>query len=119
MDAKPIVRPIAIALLVGSALACTVETECLGQSTEPTRSLMQERGDLLTAELQRCKVLGAEGVNDSACKAAWARNRARFFALQDQTRDPFQVVPQQPSTKLPSEIFPDRAPTSPILSGDR
>lgn len=113
MDAKPFVRPIAIVLLVGSALTCTVETERLGRSTEPSAPLLQDRSDLLAAELARCKVLGEEGLHDAACKAAWARNRERFLApLQKQTSDPFQVFPERPSTKLPSEIFPDRAPSN-------
>jgi conjugative transfer region protein TrbK len=112
VDARTVLRSIAVTLLVGGVPACAAETGHMAQGIEPSRSLMQEHGDLLTAELQRCKALGEEGLHDAACKAAWARNRERFLApLQKQTSDPFQVVPERPSTKLPSEIFPERAPS--------
>lgn len=113
MDAKRFVRPVAMLMLIGGVLACAVETRHMAQGIEPSRSLMQEHGDSLTAELYRCKALGAEGANDSACKATWARNRERFFSpLQKQTSDAVQVSPQRPSPKLPSEMVPDRAPSN-------
>lgn len=113
MDAKNVLRLIAMALLVGGVIACAVDTGGLGQGTEPSRLWMQERGDPLTAELRRCNASGAEGVNDAACKAAWARNRERFLAPASNGSDEPSRAMSRPSAKLPSEIFPDQVQASP------
>ena len=113
METKLVVRSLAIVLLVGSVVACAVEIGRLDQDTDPSMPPIQDRNDPLAAELARCKALGAEGVNDSGCKAAWAKDRERFFAPSpSHTTDSVRAAPQRPSTKLPSEMFPDRAPSS-------
>lgn len=52
----------------------------------------------LDAELARCKVIGPEAANDAVCRAAWERNRKRFFESgeprQDTPINPIAVTPQ-------------------------
>ena len=36
--------------------------------------------DPLADELARCRAIGMAAIEDTACKAAWAENRRRFFA---------------------------------------
>jgi conjugative transfer region protein TrbK len=38
-------------------------------------------GDPLARELVRCQGLGMAAEDDAGCKAAWAENRRRFFAV--------------------------------------
>ena len=56
--------------------------------------------DPLANELSRCKALGAEAANDTACKAVWAQNRARFLAPsaphQDHSIELFSATPNAP-----------------------
>jgi conjugative transfer region protein TrbK len=35
--------------------------------------------DLLAVELQRCQLVATQAKDDTACEAAWAENRHRFF----------------------------------------
>ena len=37
--------------------------------------------DPLAGELARCRAIGMAALEDAACKAAWAENRRRFFAV--------------------------------------
>jgi hypothetical protein len=71
--------------------------------------------DLLGGELARCKVLGAEAAHDTACKAAWAQNRARFLAPsaphQDRSIELFPATPDVPP--VVPKIHLDRAPSTP------
>lgn len=113
MDAKPPFKLIAMTLLVGSVVACAVETGHMPQGIEPSRLSMQDHGDPLAAEIARCHAVGADGANDSACKAAWAKNRERFFApALGERREPSRAAPEKSLPKLPSEMFPDRRPSS-------
>ena len=120
MDPKFIVRAIAVALLAGTVLACAVEVGRLGRGSDPAETPSQDNqdnNDPLATELARCKALGAEAVNDAACKAAWAKSRERFLAPGAPYRghriDPFPAAPDAPPSKAPPKIFLDRAPPAP------
>jgi conjugative transfer region protein TrbK len=53
--------------------------------------------DPLAAELARCQALGMAAENDTACDAAWAENRRRFFTLQPVTGGPASEPSTTPS----------------------
>lgn len=112
MDVKRSVQFVAILMLVGGVLACAVETGHMVQGIDPSRSSKHVQADPLAAELRRCNALGAEDVNDSACKAAWAKDRERFLDPASNGSDEPSRAMSRPSAKLPSEMFPERAPSS-------
>ena len=54
-------------------------------SLDPTVLAAPAATDPLTRELARCREIGMAADSDTACKAAWAENRQRFFTY---TRSP-------------------------------
>jgi conjugative transfer region protein TrbK len=44
--------------------------------------------DPLTEELQRCQVPATQAKDDTACEAAWAESRRRFFTYQSASGAP-------------------------------
>lgn len=72
-------RFIAFGLGAVAALAAAIEH----QEAPPPESRVRpaEAGDPLRAELARCRTITLEDLEgDTACRAAWAENRRRFFA---------------------------------------
>ena len=117
MDPKIIVRTLAVILLGGSVLACAVDLARRDPESKPPPPATDDTIDPLAAELGRCKVLGAEVADDTACKAAWAKSRERFFApgvpYQGRLVDPFPATPDSLAPRAPSKIHLDRAPSAP------
>jgi conjugative transfer region protein TrbK len=113
MDPKAIVRAAAVVCLAGSVLACAIEVARFHRTSEHAAA-KQDSGDPLTAELARCKALKADPANDSGCKAAWAKSRARFLAPgatdQGHTIDPSPATPDGPTSNAQQKLFPDRGP---------
>ncbi len=113
MDPKIIARAAAVILLAGTVLACAVE---LARQDHISDSIpaTDDRMDPIAGELARCKALGAEAAHDAACKAAWAKNRARFLAPaaphQDRSIQLFHATPDVP--KGIPKIHLDRAPST-------
>ena len=117
MDAGMFPRVGAIVLLAGTVLACAVELARQDRGAEPQASSPSENDDPLAVELARCKALGTEVTNDAACKAAWEKNRERFFAsgtrYQGHPIDPFPATPDERIPKASPKIYLDRAPQAP------
>jgi conjugative transfer region protein TrbK len=117
MDPKIIARATAVILLAGVLLACALELARQGRTLESSAPAVHDEMDLLGSELARCKALGAEAAHDTACKAVWAQNRARFLAPsaphQNRSIELFPATPNVP--KAVSKI--DRAPSTPQSDG--
>ena len=114
MDPKTVVRAAAVACLAASVLDCAIDVARFHRTSEHAVELKQDSDDPLTAELARCKALKADTANDSGCKAAWAKSRARFLApgaaYQGRTIDPFPATPDGPSSNAQQKLFSDRGP---------
>jgi conjugative transfer region protein TrbK len=119
MDPRVIARAAAVILLAGTVLACAVELARQDRTSESSVPAAHDKIDALAGELARCKVLGAEAAHDVACKAAWAKNRARFLApsapYQDRSIELFSATPEAP--KAVPKIHLDRAPSTPQPDG--
>jgi conjugative transfer region protein TrbK len=115
MDPKIIARATAVILLAGVLLACALELARQGRTLESPAPAVHD--EPLGGELARCKALGAEVAHDTACKAVWAQNRARFLAPsaphQHRSIEVFPATPNVP--KAVSKI--DRAPSTPQSDG--
>ena len=70
-------RAIAFGLLALAAIAGAVVAGRQHQQT--AGSAPATSTDPRGAELVRCRDEGAVAANDTACREAWAKNRARFF----------------------------------------
>jgi conjugative transfer region protein TrbK len=120
MNPKIVVRVAAVCLLASAMIACAIDVARLHRDRDASASPTGESGDPLTAELARCKALGAEAANDAACKAAWAKSRERFFTpgapYQGRSIDPFPTTPDVPA-KAPTQTKINRAPLAPPASG--
>jgi conjugative transfer region protein TrbK len=65
---------VAIAM-IGAALHFRATSSGIGvQPTKPSTT-----DDPLAAELKRCQLIAQQAKDDSACEAAWAESRRRFF----------------------------------------
>jgi conjugative transfer region protein TrbK len=121
MDPKIIARATAVILLAGVLLACALELARQGRTLESSAPAVDDEMDLLGGELARCKALGAEAAHDTACKAVWAQNRARFLApsAPHQNRS-IEVFPATPDVPQPvPKIHRDRVPSTPQSDGSR
>ena len=93
-------RSAAFIVLIGALLAAVIalnshnDPSTQSAGTEPAAAATSA----LDAELARCKVIGPEAANDAVCRAAWERNRKRFFESgeprQDTPINPIAVTPQ-------------------------
>ena len=114
MDPKIIARATAVILLAGVLLACALELARQGRTLESSAPAVHDETDLIGGELARCKALGAEAAHDTACKAVWAQNRARFLAPsaphQHRSIELFPATPDVP--KAVPKIHVDRAPSA-------
>ena len=85
-DPQILLRAVAVIALIAAALATAVQLDresALERSadTPPT-------ADPLRAELERCRTITPEDLaTDTACQAAWAENRRRFFAPTSDGRE--------------------------------
>jgi conjugative transfer region protein TrbK len=126
MNVKGQDRLAAFVALAGALLAAVI---ALNSHSDPS---MQSAGtepaaaatSALDAELARCKTIAPEGANDAVCKAAWERNRRRFFESreprQDTSINPIPATPQ--AREEPPKGVPQSRATqtsiSPGPSGD-
>jgi conjugative transfer region protein TrbK len=113
MDPKTIAKTAAVVLLVGAVLACALEWAQRDRTLKPSTTTAYDNMDPLADELSRCKALGAEASNDVACKAAWAKNRARFLARSAPYLDhSIELFPATPDVPAGPMFHPDRAPST-------
>ena len=114
MDPTIIARAAAIVLLAGTVLACALELARQDLTSASSLPAVDDKMDRLVGELARCKALGAEVAHDTACKAVWAQNRARFLAPsaphQHRSIELFPATPDVP--KAVPKIHVDRAPSA-------
>jgi conjugative transfer region protein TrbK len=117
MDPKIIARATAVILLAGVLLACALELAQRDLTSQSSAPAADDKMDPFARELARCKALGAEAAHDTACKAVWAQNRARFLAPsaphQNRSIELFPATPDVP--KAVSKI--DRALSTPQSDG--
>jgi conjugative transfer region protein TrbK len=119
MDPKIIARATAVILLAGVLLACALELAQRDLTSQSSTPAADDKMDPFARELARCKALGAEVAHDTACKAVWAQNRARFLAPsaphQNRSIELFPATPEVP--KAVPKIHLDRAPSTPQSDG--
>ena len=85
-DPQILLRAVAVIALIAAALATAVQFD---RENAPDRSAdTPSTDDPLRAELERCRTITPEALAaDTACQAAWAENRRRFFAPSSDGRE--------------------------------
>ena len=85
-DPQILLRAVAVIALIAAALATVVQ---LNRESAPERSADNPpTDDPLRVELERCRTITPEDLaTDTACQAAWAENRRRFFAPANDGRE--------------------------------
>ena len=85
-DPQILLRAAAVIALIAAALATAVQFD---RESAPERNVADlSAGDPLRAELERCRTIRPEALAaDTACQAAWAENRRRFFAPSSDGRE--------------------------------
>lgn len=74
----PVLGYVATAVVIVAAVVHFVHHS--GRVTvSPANAVHLTSNDGLTRELAHCQAIGARAANDTACIAAWAENRRRFF----------------------------------------
>ena len=68
---------VAVAIVAAALHFRTSEPRVQGLHVSPAAA-----SDPLTEELQRCQALATQAKDDTACEAAWAESRRRFFTYQ-------------------------------------
>ena len=85
-DPQILLRVIAVIALIAAALAAAVQLD--RESPSERSADTPPTGDPLRAELERCRTITPEDLaTDTACQAAWAENRRRFFAPASNGRE--------------------------------
>ena len=78
-DPQILLRAVAVIALIAAALATAVQLD--RESATERSADTPPTDDLLRVELERCRTITPEALaTDTACQAAWAQNRRRFFA---------------------------------------
>jgi conjugative transfer region protein TrbK len=77
-----------------------------GSVSNPASLATAHPADALSRELERCRTITPEQLaSDDACQRAWAKNRRRFFALDNHPPEPsaknIPASPSQPSATSP------------------
>ena len=68
---------------VAAVIGATVVTICHNEMDTPASARAPATGsDPLASELARCQTIGMAAKDDTACEAAWAENRRRFFTYR-------------------------------------
>ena len=85
-DPQILLRAVAVIALIAAALATAAQ---LDRESAPERSANARfTDDPLRVELERCRTITPEDLaTDTACQAAWAENRRRFFAPASNGRE--------------------------------
>lgn len=77
-DPQILLRAVAVITLIAAALAAAVQLDRESASKRSADSPPTD--DPLRVELERCRTITPEELaTDTACQAAWAENRRRFF----------------------------------------
>ena len=85
-DPQILLRAVAVIALIAAALATAVQLD--RESAPEHGATDQSAGDPLRAELERCRTITpGDLATDTACQAAWAENRRRFFAPSSDGRE--------------------------------
>lgn len=82
MDSKRLAQ-IGAAVFVGLALAMTL-VQLREKPDAPQHSSLAveaKRADPLASQLRACSEMGEQALSSSACRAAWAEKRRRFFGV--------------------------------------
>ena len=85
-DPQILLRAVAIIALIAAALAAAVQFD--RESASKHSADTPPTDDPLRVELERCRTITPEDLaTDTACQAAWAENRRRFFAPASDGRE--------------------------------
>lgn len=81
METKTLARITAVAFIGVAMTLAALQTQRVPTAPSATLAMPFDNKDThdLSAELQRCQAIGANGANDARCLQAWAENRSRFF----------------------------------------
>ena len=85
-DPQILLRAVAVIALIAAALATAA---LFDRESAPERSANARlTDDPLRIELERCRTITPQDLaTDTACQAAWAENRRRFFAPASNGRE--------------------------------
>ena len=85
-DPQILLRAVAVIALIATALATAVQFD--RESATERSADTPSTDDPLRVELERCRTITPEDLaTDTACQAAWAENRRRFFAPASNGRE--------------------------------
>jgi conjugative transfer region protein TrbK len=80
MRMVPVPRPWRLAIALGATAVIALTTFGLARlSLEPEPPASPRTSGSISAELDRCRALGAAAASDTACGAVWRRSRERFL----------------------------------------
>jgi conjugative transfer region protein TrbK len=75
-------RAAGFALVAAAIVAAAVHFERDGHHAPPPAAGLSSPVASLASEMNRCQVLAMAAKDDTACEAAWAENRRRFFTYR-------------------------------------
>ena len=85
-DPQILLRAVAVVALIAAALTAAVQFDRESASKRSADSPSTD--DPLRVELERCRTITPEELaTDTACQAAWAENRRRFFTPSSDGRE--------------------------------
>jgi conjugative transfer region protein TrbK len=88
LTAETTLKGIAIIMGAGAALMAMIELQRALEEDIAGQPASLVADDPLKRELQRCRTLTPEALEaDTACQAAWAENRRRFFGVPSDDQD--------------------------------
>jgi len=83
LDPSKLARLGAIGLAVAAVLAAAL---AVGRQAPDARPAATTPSTLLSAELDRCRAIGAAAQDDRLCRAAWRESRERFLGVRSEAR---------------------------------
>jgi conjugative transfer region protein TrbK len=75
-------RAAGFAFVAAAIVAAALHFERDGHHAPPPAAGLSSPVDPLASEMSRCQALAMAAKDDTACEAAWAENRRRFFTYR-------------------------------------
>ena len=79
LNLPAIARALGFAIVAIAIVAAALHFRTPSARIDPRPAAISATPDTLAEELKRCQLIADQARDDSACEAAWAENRRRFF----------------------------------------